>query len=109
MKPATFIEPMECLAFSKLPEGAQWVWEIKLDRYRAEAVKSGGDLWLLSRRQKSFSKQFPLIHGAFADLRFFAGVRRGFPVRNLHFNLPQQRHNLLRLLPFHRHTSFPPA
>ena len=26
-----FIEPMECLAVAKLPEGAQWVWEIKLD------------------------------------------------------------------------------
>jgi hypothetical protein len=32
---ATFIEPMECLATAKLPEGPQWVWEIKLDGYRA--------------------------------------------------------------------------
>ncbi len=24
----SFIEPMECLSVSKLPEGVQWVWEI---------------------------------------------------------------------------------
>jgi len=59
---------MECLAVSKLPKGSEWLWEIKLDGYRAEALKSGGNLFLLSRRQKSFSKQFPLIHEALADL-----------------------------------------
>jgi bifunctional non-homologous end joining protein LigD len=64
----TFIEPMECLAVSKLPTTAGWIWEIKLDGYRAEAVKSGSHLFVLSRRQKSFSKQFPLIHEALVDL-----------------------------------------
>ena len=59
---------MECLAVPKLPAGDQWIWEIKLDGYRAEALKSGGQLFLLSRRQKSFSKQFPLVHEALADL-----------------------------------------
>jgi bifunctional non-homologous end joining protein LigD len=59
---------MECLAVSKLPTSDQWIWEIKLDGYRAQAIKSGSHLFLLSRRQKSFSKQFPLIHEALADL-----------------------------------------
>jgi hypothetical protein len=27
MKPVAFIEPMECLAVSNLPKGAQWIWE----------------------------------------------------------------------------------
>jgi hypothetical protein len=31
---------MECLATAKLPEGPNWVWEIKLDGYRALAVKN---------------------------------------------------------------------
>ena len=59
---------MECLAVPKLPAGDQWIWEIKLDGYRAEAIKSGSHLLLLSRRKKSFSKQFPLIYEALTDL-----------------------------------------
>jgi hypothetical protein len=25
---ATFVEPMECLSVSRLPEGESWIWEI---------------------------------------------------------------------------------
>ncbi len=39
---ARFIPVMECLAVSKLPEGPQWVYEIKLDGYRAGAIRSSG-------------------------------------------------------------------
>src|SRR6267142_6863802 len=28
---ASFVEPMDCLSVSKLPEGLGWIWEIKLD------------------------------------------------------------------------------
>ena len=38
---ATFIEPMLLLRTEKLPQGADWLYEIKLDGYRALAVKSG--------------------------------------------------------------------
>jgi ATP-dependent DNA ligase len=37
---AVFIEPMECLLVSTLPDGPNWIFEIKLDGYRAIAVKS---------------------------------------------------------------------
>ena len=37
---AVFIEPMDCAPVSKLPDGLQWVFEIKLCGYPAVAVKS---------------------------------------------------------------------
>src|SRR5882757_1672740 len=65
---ASFIEPMECLAASKLPEGSNFVWEVKLDGYRAVAVKSGNGVTLFSRRRKSLNRQFPYIMEGLADL-----------------------------------------
>jgi len=29
-KKASFVEPMECLSVARLPDGSQWLWEIKL-------------------------------------------------------------------------------
>jgi hypothetical protein len=37
------------------------------------------------------------------DFCFFAGLRGSLPVRNIHFNLPQQIHDLLRLVPLRGH------
>jgi hypothetical protein len=55
---ATFIEPMECLATAKLPDRPQWVYEIKLDGYRALAVKNNNGVTLFSSRNKSLNKKF---------------------------------------------------
>jgi ATP-dependent DNA ligase len=57
---ANFIEPMQCLSVSKLPTGPQWTWEIKLDGYRALAVKNGS-VMLYSRLENSLNIKHPYI------------------------------------------------
>ena len=41
--PLRFIEPMECLPVHKIPDGAEWQYELKLHGYRAIAVKDAGE------------------------------------------------------------------
>src|ERR1700694_2401278 len=65
---ASFVEPMECASVSKLHEGSEWVYEIKLDGYRAIAVKSDNKVSLFSRRRKSFNQQYPYVVEALGDL-----------------------------------------
>jgi bifunctional non-homologous end joining protein LigD len=72
---AAFVEPIECLAIAKLLDGAQWLYEIKLDGYRAEAVRSDSGVNLFSRSRKSFNKQFSLIVDALSDLPENTGRR----------------------------------
>ena len=59
-----FIEPMECLMVSALPEGPDWSYEIKLDGYRAQALSDGTDTQLLSRNGKDLGKRFPAVLAA---------------------------------------------
>ena len=66
--PATFKEPMECLAVPKLPDGSQWVYQIKLDGYRVIALKSCGKLNLFSKRRNPSNRQYSLVFEALADL-----------------------------------------
>src|SRR5262245_55611028 len=49
--PPSFIEPMQALPVAKLPDG-DWLYEVKLDGYRALAFKDGKDVRLMSRNNK---------------------------------------------------------
>jgi bifunctional non-homologous end joining protein LigD len=64
---AGFVQPMECVPVAKLAEGLEWVYEIKLDGYRAIAVK-GQAVNLFSRRRKSFNRQYSHIVEALSGL-----------------------------------------
>jgi bifunctional non-homologous end joining protein LigD len=65
---AAFIIPMECLAIARLPEGPEWIYEIKLDGYRATAAKAAAKVTLFSRRGKSFNRQYPYLVESLAAL-----------------------------------------
>jgi DNA ligase D-like protein (predicted ligase) len=65
---ADFIEPMECALVSSLPEGAEWIFEVKLDGYRAIGLKNSSETILCSRNHKNFNRRFPQIAEALHDL-----------------------------------------
>jgi ATP-dependent DNA ligase len=49
---------MLLLRTERLPEGPDWLYEVKLDGYRALAVKSGGNVQLRSRNDNDFSMRY---------------------------------------------------
>jgi ATP-dependent DNA ligase len=65
---AGFIEAMECLPVTKIPDGPEWTYEIKLDGYRLEAVRSAGKTTLYSRRQNVLNRRFHYIAKALDHL-----------------------------------------
>jgi ATP-dependent DNA ligase len=65
---ARFIEPMLLLRTEKLPEGGTWLYELKLDGFRAEAIKTSGRVHLRSRNDKDFNAKYPAIVTALAAM-----------------------------------------
>jgi ATP-dependent DNA ligase len=65
---AAFIEPMLLLRKEKLPEGLDWLYEIKLDGYRTLAIKTGKQVQLRSRNDNDFNQRYPGIVKALAPL-----------------------------------------
>ncbi len=65
---AAFIDPMRLLRTDKLPEGPEWLIELKLDGYRAVAFKAGGKAHLRSRNDNDFNGRYPGIVKALASM-----------------------------------------
>jgi bifunctional non-homologous end joining protein LigD len=59
-----FIEPMYALAVKNLPEGKDWLYEVKFDGYRCLAGRRSNGVTLWSRRGNFFTTQFPHIAAA---------------------------------------------
>ena len=65
---AGFIEPMLLLRTDSLPSGDQWLYELKLDGYRAIAFKQNGAVQLRSRNDHSFNGRYPAVVKALGKL-----------------------------------------
>jgi DNA ligase D-like protein (predicted ligase) len=59
---------MDFLPVTKPPEGPNWTYEIKLDGYRLEAVKSQGKITVYSRRHNVLNEKFGYIADALKQL-----------------------------------------
>ena len=59
---------MLLLRTDRLPDGEQWLYELKLDGYRAIAFKAGGKIHLRSRNDNDFSLRYPVVAKALTKL-----------------------------------------
>jgi DNA ligase D-like protein (predicted ligase) len=60
----SFTAPMQCLPVRDLPEGPDWVYELKFDGYRGQAIRDKNGVRLLSRNGKDFAPRFPRLFTA---------------------------------------------
>src|SRR4030095_4412637 len=58
---AGIIEPMYALAVQRLPQGQEWLYEVKFDGYRCLVGRDSSRVTLWSRRENLFTNQFPHI------------------------------------------------
>jgi len=49
---------MECLSAKKLPTGKQWTYELKLDGFRVETIRTEDRVSLYSKQGKLLTGQF---------------------------------------------------
>src|SRR6185369_17736201 len=59
-----FVPPMRATPVAQLPEGAEWIYEVKWDGYRALAAKQGDEVRLLSLTNKNLSRDYPAVVSA---------------------------------------------
>ena len=57
----TFVEPMAAKVVEELPEGEQWLYEVKWDGYRALLMKDGDRVSIRSRNNKELTNDYPTI------------------------------------------------
>src|SRR4051812_6867106 len=65
---ASFTAPMRLLRTQTLPQGRNWLYEVKMDGYRSVAFKVEGKVYLRSRNDNDFNARYPTIVKALAAL-----------------------------------------
>lgn len=59
-----FVTPMAAQPVDRLPDGAEWWYELKLDGYRALIIKDGAKVRIRSRNDKDLARMYPSIAAA---------------------------------------------
>jgi bifunctional non-homologous end joining protein LigD len=62
--PPAFVIPMAAVAVKQLPEGDDWLYEVKWDGYRALIIKNGDRVLIQSRNHKDLTLMYPGIAAA---------------------------------------------
>jgi bifunctional non-homologous end joining protein LigD len=73
----TFVEPMAARVVDALPEGDDWLYEVKFDGYRALLLKDGPQVQLRSRNDKNMTATYPSIATAGRRLKASRAVVDG--------------------------------
>ena len=63
-----FIDPMAAKLVGTAPTGGDWIYELKFDGFRIEAIKNDGKVKLLSRNENDLTKKFNQVAVALARL-----------------------------------------
>ena len=59
---------MVARAVQQLPEGDDWLYEVKFDGYRALVLKNGTDIRIRSRNDKDLTRAYPGVTAAASKL-----------------------------------------
>ena len=73
----SFIKPMAARVVDRLPEGNDWMYEVKFDGYRALLLKNGNQVQIRSRNQKDLTGTYPSVTAAGLRLRADQAVLDG--------------------------------
>jgi bifunctional non-homologous end joining protein LigD len=60
---------MAAQAVEVLPQGTEWLYELKLDGYRALVLKDGATVRILSRNEKDLTRTYPTVAAAAQRLK----------------------------------------
>lgn len=74
--PAGF-QPQLATLTAKVPEGDDWIYELKFDGYRILSLVRGGKVRLVTRRGKNWTARFRPIADAVADLKLTNAILDG--------------------------------
>jgi bifunctional non-homologous end joining protein LigD len=72
-----FVQPMAARVVDTLPEGDEWIYEVKFDGYRALLLKNGDHVQIRSRNDKDLTNTYPSVAASGRRLQAVQAVLDG--------------------------------